>query len=544
MLAAVICILSVISSRISERIGVPGLLAFIFLGMLFGSDGIVKISFEDYDLMEKASTIALMFIMFYGGFGTNIREARPTLAPAVILSTAGVVVTALITGLFAKLVLKCDIREGMLLGAVVSSTDAASVFGVLRTKKLNLSGGLASVLEIESGSNDPVSYMMTMVLLGLMSNGLDKSPVQMIFAQMIFGVAGGVACGCLAVWILRNLHLSEDNMHYLFLLSVVLVAYVIPAMLGGNGFLSVYIAGIMIGNRKFPRRADLVHFFDGLTKVMQLLLFFFLGLLASPSQFWGLMIPALFIAVFLFLIARPAAVFLLLAPFHFDCRQKVFLSFAGLRGAASIVFAIYTVISDAYTKNDIFHIVFCIAILSVGIQGTFLPAVARRLGLISEKENVRKTFNDYQKDTDMNLIEVRPEKNHPWIGKTLREIALPDGMLAVMLKRGNRTFIPNGGTAVMEEDTIILSCLNYVDHSELNLHELEITKKHKWCEKQIRELRMPKGQLITLIHRNDDYMIPDGSTRLKAGDLLVICRDQDFEAKHPEDMSRDTGAQR
>lgn len=525
LMIAVVCILSVIGGKLSDKMGVPGLLAFILLGMLFGSDGLVRISFENYHMMEKISTIALMFIMFYGGFGTNMKEARPILAPAILLSTAGVIVTALITGVFASWVLKCSIWEGMLVGAVVSSTDAASVFAILRLKNLNLVGGLASILEIESGSNDPFSYMMTTIILGIMSSSLGDAPALAVLAQIIFGLAGGALIGYLATLVLKNVHLADDNMHYLFLLSVVLLSYVLPVFVGGNGFLSVYIAGVWIGNHKFPQKVDLVHFFDGLTKAMQLLLFFLLGLLANPSQFSGIFIPALLITAFLMFVARPTALFGLLLPFRFNFRQKLFLSFAGLRGAASIVFAIYTVISDAYTKNDIFHIVFCIAIFSVGIQGTLLPQVAKKLNLLDESSDVKKTFNDYQKDTDMNLIELRPSKGNPWIGKSFREISMPEGMLAVMVKRDKRTFIPNGNTVIQEKDRIIISCLNYVDHSQLSLYEEEITKKHKWRDQLVRQISISKGQLIVLIHRGSSYLIPDGNTKLELGNTLVICKD-------------------
>ncbi len=520
-----ICILAIIGSRFSGKMGVPGLLVFIFLGMLFGVDGLFKISFDDFLITERISTVALMFIMFYGGFGTNCQEARAVILPSVLLSTAGVFITACITGVFACWILRCSFLEGLLLGSVVASTDAASVFSILRLKKLNLTGGLASVLEIESGSNDPFAYMMTTVILGVMSLSLEGAVPFLVLRQIAWGIAGGVFIGMAAVAFLKKVNMAEYGMHYLFLLAVVLLAYVLPVYVGGNGFLSVYLAGVLIGNQKFSRKIDLVHFFDGVTGAMQLVLFFLLGLLANPSELLPLLLPSLCIAAFLTLVARPAALFTLLAPFHFSGRAKLFLSFAGLRGAASIVFAIYTVISPAYTKNDIFHIVFCIAILSVGIQGTLLPWAAKKLDLLDDQVDVSSTFNDYQKETDMTLIEVRLKSGHPWIEKDVRDIALPAGMLAVMVKRQGDTLIPHGDTRLQASDIVILSCLNYVDHSEIQLYEITMDAKHPWRDKRICELKMAKGQLIVMIKREEEYIIPDGNTRLALQDTLVICED-------------------
>lgn len=525
LVAVAVCVLSIIGSKISGKMGISGLLVFLFLGMLFGIESPFHIAFNDYHITERISTIALIFIMFYGGFGTNYKVAKPVMVPSVVLSTAGVFFTALITGAFAHWILKCSLLEGILLGSVVASTDAASVFSILRLKNLNLTGGLASVLEIESGSNDPFAYLMTNIILGVMTASGNENIALSIFLQIVLGVLGGLFVGKFSSVFLKKMNLEETGMHYVFMIASAMAAYAIPAYLGGNGFLSVYLAGIFIGNQKIPQKVQLVHFFDGITGIMQIILFFLLGLLAAPFQFRITMLSALLVAVVLTVIARPIVIFGLLAPFQFTGKQKLFLSFAGLRGAASIVFAIYTVISSAEMKNDLFHIVVCIAILSVGIQGTLLPWLAEKLDLIDKNSDVHKTFNDYQQDTDMNLIGMRLKTNHPWIGKMLRDVSMPVGMLAVMIKRGDQTFIPHGDTTILADDMVVVSCLNYVDNSEIKLREIDITKKHKWKGKTINRLGLPKDRLIVMMKRGEEYLIPDGNTRIEQGDTLVICED-------------------
>lgn len=534
LIAGLVCILSIIGGKFFNRIGVPGLLVFLGLGLLFGSDGLFRIPFENYGIMEKISTIALMFIMFYGGFGTNWKTARPVIFPSTLLATAGVVITALLTGVFAHWVLRCSLLEGLLLGAVVSSTDAASVFAILRQKQLNLSGGLAPILEIESGSNDPFAYLLTVVLLGIMGDSSGTSVPMVLFLQIFLGCLAGGSIGFLASFLMRRVRLSENGMQYLFVAAVVLLSYVLPVLGGGNGFLSVYITGIFMGNQKLPHKGELVHFFDGITGMMQLMLFFLLGLLAEPSRLPGILLAALLIALFLTFVSRPTAVFALTAPFSFSIREKIFLSMAGLRGAASIVFAIYVVIGDVSTKNDIFHIVFCIALLSVGIQGSILPWAARKLKLMDEEQDVNKTFSDYQQETGVTLLEIRVDEKSPWAEKTLKEIIFPPGMLAVMVRRGKTTMIPHGDTILHPDDLLVLSCLSYADTSDVKLQEVEIGEHHKWNGKKLRDLKLPRRQLVVMVERKGEYLIPDGNTEIMKRDVLVLCESRGLEKAEVE----------
>ena len=293
LLCAVIIFACVGFNRLSFRLGFPALLAFLFLGMLFGSDGIARIPFDDYAFADQISTVALLFIMFYGGFGTNWKAARPVAVQSILLSSLGTVLTAVLAGLFCHLALGMSLLEGLLCGAVLGSTDAASVFSILRSRKLALKDNTDSMLEVESGSNDPFAYMLTAVLLTAKESGITPASVASLLArQLLFGLAFGFGVGLAALWLFRRMRLGAGGFDTLFVVGVALVSYAAPAMLGGNGFLSVYITGILLGNGDIPNKPTLVPFFDGVTSMMQMVLFFLLGLLSFPSQMPAVLLPA------------------------------------------------------------------------------------------------------------------------------------------------------------------------------------------------------------------------------------------------------------
>ena len=376
IMAAFICLLCIFAGSLSTRIGVPSLLLFIILGMMFGTDGIFRIPFSNYGLAESICSVALIFIMFYGGFCTNWEAARPVAKKAVLLSSAGVILTALLTGLFCHFILKTSLLEGLLIGSVLGSTDAASVFSILRMKKLNLVDGMASILEVESGSNDPVAYMLTTIVLGMMAGHSSAGSVALVFsAQVLYGILFGVAAGLAGSKLLNSEQFFSGEMLPILTMALAVLTYGLSASVSGNGFLSVYIAGIILGNSKIKGKVELVHFFDGITGMMQIILFFLLGLLCFPSRIIPVLVPSVCIMAFMLLIARPAAVYIILRPFKVPFRQQLLISWAGLRGAASIVFAITTVLSPASMEYDIFHIVFCVCLLSVAIQGSLPPLV-------------------------------------------------------------------------------------------------------------------------------------------------------------------------
>ncbi len=521
LLAAAIILLCIIANKFSYKFGMPALLLFMALGMIFGSDGLFKIHFESFDIAENVCTIGLIFIMFYGGFCVKWKTAKPVAAKSIILSTLGVVFTALLTAVFCYFALGLSIAESFLIGAVISSTDAASVFSILRSKKLNLRDGTASLLEIESGSNDPAAYMLTIIGIQLVQGGNSSLPY-MIFAQLVYGVTIGVLVALAGIWILRKLNIVTEGLDTIFVIALALTSYALPVMIGGNGFLSVYITGIILGNSKIRNKTILVHFFDGITGLAQIVLFFLLGLLSFPHKLISVLPIALAIAIFMLFIARPVAVFALLKPFRSSTRQCLLVSWAGLRGAASIVFSIMVIAGGVPLECDLFHIVFLVSLLSVAIQGSLLPFAAEKLKMVDNNEDIRKTFNDYQEESAITLMRMYIPKGHNWQNRTIGEVNMPTGSLAIMIKRDGETIIPRGDTVIHAEDSVILSVPEYKDSGDANLEEVSIDKNHKWCDKSIEELNLPDSVLIAMVRRGDENIIPRGHTTIHDGDIVVL----------------------
>lgn len=519
----IVIITCLIFNKISNKIGIPMLLAFIFIGMFFGSDGIVKIHFDNYEFAEKICSIALIFIIFYGGFGTKWAEAKPVALKAVLLSSVGVMMTAGLVGIFCYSVLKMAWQESMLLGAVISSTDAASVFSILRSKRLNLKYNTASLLELESGSNDPFSYMLTVLMLSLMGDPQFQGGFGVLLTKQIgLGIIFGVGIAILALWILKHFTFETSGFDTIFVFAIALLAYAGPMALGGNGYLSVYITGIIIGNQPIPNKSALVHFFDGMTGLVQMLIFFLLGLLAFPSQMPSVILPAIAVFLFLTLVARPLAVALLLWPFGCSIPNQLVISMAGLRGAASIVFAIMATVSPAYTQFDIFHMVFCIVLLSILFQGSLLPMVSKRLNMLSDGDDVLKTFNDYTEEVPLQFFQIELLANHPWVEKKINEIVFPPETLVVMIQRSLTHILPKGKTLLLEGDIVVMGAKKSLLMDSMPLVELKLFLGHPWTDRYIADLDFLEGQLIVVIERNKQLIIPRGQTLLQAGDLLIM----------------------
>ena len=523
LLMGCVILLCTLMGRYLDRLAVPSLLIFIALGMCFGENGLLRIPFDDYDAANVICSASLIFIMFYGGFGTNLNAARPVVVQSVVLSTLGVAGTAGAVAAFAHLVLGLPWVESFLIGSVISSTDAASVFNILRSKKLALKYHTDSLLEIESGSNDPISYMLTTVAVGIMG-GQDVFIPLLLVQQIAIGALGGLLLGKLAIWSLRRGMFPSEQSQTIFVFAVVILSYALPTVLGGNGYLSSYLCGIYMGSTKLPQKRYLVHFFDVVTDVAQVLIFFLLGLLVTPVELPSVLLPALSVMAFLTLVGRPLVAALLLLPFRPSLGQVGVVSWAGLRGVASIVFAIMAVLGGVEMKYDLFNLVFCIVLLSISIQGTLLPRVAERLAMIDQAGDVSKTFNDYQEESDIDFIKVHLGPGHPWSGGTLRELPIPPDLLVVMIARGQDTIVPHGGTVLQTGDLLVMAARAFEDRENLSLQEVVVERSHKWCGRSLSEISVPRNCLIVMIKRGLDTIIPDGSTRLEAGDVLVAAQ--------------------
>ena len=457
IVSALVLLICITSSKILYKFGVPILLVFIVLGMLFGSDGIVGIYFDNYELTKQLCSIGLIFIMFYGGFGTNWKLAKPVAVQSILMSTIGVILTAVLTGLFCFIAFKTTMLEGLLIGSIIASTDAASVFTILRSQKLNLKGSIASILEIESGSNDPIAYMLTVIILGIMGGSGYGNIIPMLLKQIIIGIASAVILAKVSIYLLRNVNFEIEGFYLIFITAISVLSYALSEYFGGNGYLSVYIAGIMIGNSKIPHKKSAVQFFDGISWLMQIMLFFLLGLLAFPSELPGVMLKGISISAFMIIVARPIATFSILSWFKVPFKQQLFVSWVGLRGAASIVFAIFAVTYGVPMDNDIFHIIFFVALFSVAVQGTLIPRVAQILDLVDDEEKVLKTFNDYKEEKSTRLVEVIVNENSNCANKPIMDSDIPEEILIVMIKRQGEVLVPKGSTVILLGDVLVLT---------------------------------------------------------------------------------------
>lgn len=522
LFCAVVIFSCIITNKFSNRIGMPALLFFMLLGILFGVDGIFKISFDNYELTSKLCSVGLLLIIFYGGFCTKKPDDKKTGIVAAVLSSFATFITAFLTAVFCHFVLKISVLESFLIGAVLSSTDAASVFSILRSKKLNLKYNTATLLEIESGSNDPFAYMLT--ILGLiLINGQNSTNIGLMFLlQLGLGVLFGVLIAKAAILIFKKTKFISEGYDCLFVLAVALISFAVPDLLGGNGYLSVYLTGIILGNSEIKNKINLVYFFDGLERLAQVLIFFLLGLLSSPHKFFEIVFPATGIFLFLTFIARPFAVFLAMKPFKAKLRQIIFVSMTGLRGAASVVFAIMVAAGTNNFNLDIFHIVFFVCFASVAIQGSILPFLAKKLNMIDKFFDVLKTFNDYQKESAITLSKFVVSDNNPWINKQLKDINIPKDVLILLIKRERQKIVPKGDTVILKDDVVLLGSSVVHSSSDIKLREMEITENHEWKNKKIKDIDFQPDFLIALIKRAGNAFVPNGETTLFAGDVVVF----------------------
>jgi sodium/hydrogen exchanger family/trkA domain protein len=523
LLVSAIILLCIMLNFISSKIGVPMLLAFILLGMVFGSDGIFKIKFDDFKQAETICSFALIFIMFYGGFGTNIKEAKPVLLKAGLLSSVGVVLTSIFVAAFAYFILKFSWMNSILIGAVISSTDAAGVFSILRDRHLNLKYNTASILEVESGSNDPFAYMLTMIAISMIAGSITPAGIlSMLFLQLFVGVLSGIVIAYIFRYVINRFIIHTPGFTMVLVIAVALLSYSLSNTLGGNGYLSVYITGIILGNSDIRGKKELVPFFDGITGIMQILIFFLLGLIAHPSRLLYVAGTGFILACFITFIVRPVAISLIMKPFKATWNQIFLVSWAGFRGASSIVFAI-TALLNTEANYDIFNNVFFIVLFSILLQGSLLPFIAKRIDMIDEGYDVMKTFSDYSGDEiPIEFIQLTVGENQNWCQKSISDINLPPNTLIVLVKKEGEDIVPNGQTVLECGDTIVLAAKSIDFEEYYNMTEIVLTKKMLSKGSTLSELSGELDGLVMLIIRGDEFIIPNGDTALLVGDTLVL----------------------
>lgn len=521
IIIAVILFTCVFLNNLSERVGVPVLLMFILFGILVGTSAPEAIN--DYgELIGDICSISLVFVMFYGGFGTRWSSVRPVIGESALLASAGVVVTAASVALFCHYALGWQWAESLLMGSVISSTDAASVFSILRTKSLGLKRNTSPILEVESGSNDPCSYMLTAICLSLLGGEFSAGGILlMLLMQIAFGIIFGLVIAKIAQLILKGRSLNNQGVKMLFIFAVALTSYALPTLFGGNGYLSTYIVGIILGNTEFSERRPLVSFFDGITSLMEILIFFLLGFMSVPERLADAFIPALIIFFFLTLVARPFAVFSVLLPFRkYPLNQMSLISFVGLRGAASIVFAIMTLNNALNLSNDIFSIVFVIVLLSISLQGSLIPFASRRLKMVELSGGDDSTFSTLQETEEISFGRIRIDAFSPWADCRISQLNIPQELLIVSIFRDGESIVPNGNTLLRRDDELIIGIRGYENSTNAIIKSRIIRPGSRWVGSTIREFAAEKSYLVIMIKRNGESIIPNGNTVICGNDQL------------------------
>lgn len=470
LVGSILLLVSIVVGKTSYKFGVPTLLLFLGIGMLAGIDGVGGIQFDNPQIAQFIGIISLNFILFSGGLDTNWKSVKPVLRQGLALSTLGVLFTALTLGAFVYFITdNFTIYESLLLGSIVSSTDAAAVFSILRSKSLALKTNLRPTLELESGSNDPMAYVLTIAFLTLVINE-DKgiaSVVPMFLQQMILGSLAGFGFGKLSKFIINRIKLDFEGLYPVLVIALMFITFSATDFLGGNGFLAIYISAVYLGNQDLIHKKTILQFFDGQAWLMQIVLFLILGLLVTPSQVVPYIGIGCLVSLFLILVARPIGVFFSLSFFKMKLRRRLYISWVGLRGAVPIVFATYPLIAGIDKANMIFNLVFFIAVTSIIIQGTTLSIVAKWLHV------------------------AMPEK-----AKKITEI-----------------------------DKLIL------DLPKSSLQEFQVLPDFFAVNKRIVDLHFPNSAFIIMIKRNGEFIRPGGSTEIKANDILMVIADSvgDFE---------------
>ncbi len=458
--ASFLLLVSIVTSKVSSRLGIPALLLFLVVGMLAGSEGLGGIYFDDPLLAQFLGVASLAFILFSGGLDTQIDDIRPVLRQGIALATIGVFLTATLVAVVAYTALDFSLEESLLFGAIISSTDAAAVFAVLRGKNVGLKGRLKPLLELESGSNDPMAIFLTVGMITLIEHA-DRpvlSLVPMFVQQMALGALFGVLIGHGITGLINRLRLEYDGLYSVVTIAAVMLAYGATTVLGGNGFLAVYLAGVVSGNRTFIHKRSLKNFHEGLAWLMQIVMFLTLGLLVFPSELVPVIPEGLLVSIFLMVIARPLAVFVTLARTRLSWQQKTFIAWVGLRGAAPIILATFPLVAGLARADAIFNLVFFIVLTSVLVQGTSLTPVARWLGVDTPAPPRRAYPIELIPGAGVknDLVEIVIPDHSPVAGLRLVDIQLPHDTLVVLIGRDDDLVIPSGATALEAGDTVLV----------------------------------------------------------------------------------------
>lgn len=466
---SILFFISILAGKAGYKFGVPALLLFLAVGMAFGSDGL-GIQFENIQVAQTIGAVSLCIILFSGGMSTKISEIRPIIAQGVLLATIGVFLTAMLTGVAVWYVLGMTMESAgigfissLLLASTMSSTDSASVFSILRSKGLNLKHNLRPMLELESGSNDPMAYVLTITLIGIIQ--LDSDPNYWmaflnLLMQLIIGGIAGYLLGKLAVFTINRLAIDNRSLYPILVFTFCIFIFSLTYYIKGNGYLAVYIGGLVIGNSTFIHKRLSLNFFDGVAWMSQLLMFLTLGLLINPKELIPIIVPGLIISILMIFITRPLSVVFCLLPFNkMTLKDKAFVSWVGLRGAVPIIFAIMVLAADIPHARLMFNIVFFCTLVSLIVQGTSLGQMATWLGLAEKPDDVGvlKNFDvEFSDEIKSVTSEIKISESALSHGNRLMDLGLPEKTIVVMVKRDHKYFVPNGQTILNSDDRLLV----------------------------------------------------------------------------------------
>lgn len=458
LIAAILLISAILFNKIGGKFGVPSLVIFILVGILAGSDGILGIYFENYMFAQFVGIVAISYILFMGGLSVNIKELKPVITEGSVLATLGVFATGIIVGVCSYYLLDLTLLECMLLGGIISSTDAAAVFGVLRSKSISLDYNLKPLLEFESGSNDPMAVFLTLGVIGLITGELNGLGLVFdFFRQMFLGISFGYLIAKVTAWIINKIQLEYDSLYVVITLAAVLFTYSSITIIGGNGFIGVYVCGLTMASLKFVNKKTLIKFHDAIAWLMQIVMFLILGLLVNFKDGFAYTKQAFLIALILTFVARPIAVFLTTIPFKRSFKEKLMISWVGLRGAAPIVLATFPLTANIPHATEIFNIVFFVVIISVLLQGTTIPYIAKLLKVDAPLEISHSSVIEYgDKDTKNKMIEFTVADKAVAVGKQLYELNLPQGSLVSLIYKRGEYIIPTGSTLIEPCDVLFI----------------------------------------------------------------------------------------
>lgn len=454
----ILLLISLLSIRVTKKVQVPLLILFLFIGIAAGSEGIGGIYFDDAKITQDIGNVALLFILFAGALETKKSDATMALYPSGILATAGVFFTAMLAALIAYVLTSLNLKESLLFGAIVSSTDAAAVISMLGGS--NLKKKIRTVIEIESGSNDPMAYALILFILSMFGAGEKTSifwGVIFLFRQIIFGALMGIIFGKISLPLGKILKIEREEFLTIHLIAMLFICFAGTNLIGGNGFLAIYLMGILVGNEHFDFRMNCIKNMRVASWLMQITMFIILGLLVFPSQLKAVVIRGSILAIMITIVARMAVVFALMSPFKYTKKEKFFMSWAGLKGAVPIIFSTNAITAGIENSQVIFNMVFYMVVFSVMIQGMTLKPLAKYLGLLDPVSEADADTIDLEELEELSLKKLYLDRKSEYVNKEIRDLNLPKSMHIISIRRGDEDITPRGDVILKAGDKILFS---------------------------------------------------------------------------------------